>query len=451
MSRNVVPMMPKASAKSAIPSMSDLAFAVQSSGLVEKIGFTILCIAIYRLGVQIPLWGIDPASMQGFLKGGLGSFLDLFSGGALGRLSVLALGIGPYITASIMLQLLTVAIPRLEEMQKEEGEAGRKKIAQYTRYVTVALAVFQATLIVRLVAQPINLLPGVEMTWFWVSGVISLVAGSLFALWLAEMMTERGIGNGGSLLILVGILASLPVYVEQTATLISGDPSRAIGLVALLAVFVVLIGLIIILQEASRNVYVVSAKRQVGQKMFGGQGTHIPFKINPAGVMPIIFAFAVMAFPDTIFRFAHPQPDTFLYTVQTLYNQYFGYKGMLYGCMMFVLVIFFTFFYASIIPSMNPREIADNLKKQGAAIPGIKPGRPTAEKLDEILTRIVWIGAISIASITLLTSYAPAVFRIPTLAGIGTTSLIILVGVALDTINQIRVHLLARQYQGFLK
>lgn len=440
-----------AQAMSPVPSMDEMRAIVQSSGLKDKILFTLGAIALYRLGVQIPIWGVDSSALKAFLQGGLGGFLDMFSGGALGSLSVLALGIGPYITASIIMQLMTVVIPRLEEMQKEEGEQGRKKISQITRYLTVGLALLQGSLIVRLVANPANLLPGVDPIFFWVSAVASLTAGAIFALWLAELMTERGIGNGGSLLIFVGILAGIPVYANQTYTLVSGDPGRSFALLGLLVVFLVMIGLIIILQEATRNVFVVNAKRQVGNKVYGGQNSHIPFKINPAGVMPIIFAFAVLAFPDTILRLVSTEPGTLMYNIQLFYNQYLGFNGMFYGVVMFLLVVFFTFFYASIVPSMQPREIAENLKKHGSSIPGIKPGKPTSEKLEEILSRVIWLGAAGLAIITLATSYAPTLFRIPTLAGLGATSLIILVGVALDTVNQVKVHLMARQYQGFLK
>ncbi len=437
--------------KSNVPSLHELKGIFQASGLKNKILFTIIAILIYRLGVQIPIWGVVPGALEKYL-GGLGGLLNMFSGGALGSLSVLALGIGPYITSSIIMQLMTVVIPRLEEMQKEEGEQGRKKLSQITRYGTVILAVLQGSLIIRLIAgSSANLLPGVDPTMFWIAGIVSLTAGAVFALWLAEIITEKGIGNGGSLLIFIGILASVPTYVEKTRVMVAGDNSKIFLLLILLAIFLALIALIIILQEAARNVFVVNAKRQIGNKVYGGQNTHIPFKINPAGVMPIIFAFAVMAFPATVFQMSTPLPDTWLYDVKNIYDQYFGFSGSLYGVVMFVMVIFFSFFYASIIPSMQPKEIAENLKKYGASIPGIKPGKPTAEKLEEILTRIIWIGAFALAGITLAASSAPILLKIPTLAGLGATSLIILVGVALDTVNQIRVHLLSRQYQGFMK
>jgi preprotein translocase subunit SecY len=379
-------------------------------------------------------------------------FLDMFSGGALTSVSVLALGIGPYITSSIIMQLLTVVVPRLEEMQKEEGEAGRRKISQYTRYLAVFLAIFQAFLVIRLVASAGAIDPNVNIAWFYFEAVLSLTAGAIFALWVAEMITERGVGNGGSLLIFVGILSRVPFYWGKTEELVSNDPQKSFMLVVLLAIYLATIGLIIVLQEATRKIFIVSAKRQVGNKIYGGQNTYIPFKINPSGVMPIIFAFAVLAFPSTLFAILKTQAHTgFLMTVVTFYERYFNAGSPIYILIEFLLIVFFTFFYSSIVPSMQPKEIADNLKKYGSSIPGIKPGRPTAEKLEEILSRTTFIGAFALAIITLTASSATSLTGISTLAGLGATSLIIMVGVALDTVNQIRVHLLARQYEGFLK
>lgn len=234
--------------------------------------------------------------------------------------------------------------------------------------------------------------------------------------------------------------------------LVEGDPQRSFMLVVLLAIYLVTIGLIIVLQEATRKIFIVSAKRQVGNKVYGGQNTYIPFKINPSGVMPIIFAFAVLAFPSTLIAILKSQVQAgFMQDVVSFYEMYFSAGSPLYILIEFLLIVFFTFFYASIIPSMQPKEIADNLKKYGSSIPGIKPGRPTAEKLEEILSRTTFIGAFALAIITLIASSSTSLTGISTLAGLGATSLIIMVGVALDTVNQIRVHLLARQYEGFLK
>jgi preprotein translocase subunit SecY len=244
----------------------------------------------------------------------------------------------------------------------------------------------------------------------------------------------------------------VPFYWGQTEQLVAGDPQKSFSLVMLMLIYLVTIGLIIILQEATRKIFIVSAKRQVGNRIYGGQNTHIPFKINPAGVMPIIFAFAVLAFPSTIFAMLQQQhPTGVLFDVLRFYERYLSPGKPAYICIEFLLIVFFTFFYSSIIPSMQPKEIADNLKKYGSSIPGIKPGRPTAEKLEEVLSKTTLIGAVAIAIITLLASSATSITGITTLNGLGATSLIIMVGVALDTVNQIRVHLLARQYEGFLK
>ncbi|MBY0403229.1 MAG: preprotein translocase subunit SecY [Cyanobacteria bacterium] len=308
----------------------------------------------------------------------------------------------------------------------------------------------------------LGILEGVDPTTFLILGLLSLVAGSLFSLWLSEMITERGVGNGASILIFVGILSRIPFFAQKTGELVSGSPQKAFALVILLVIYVLLIGLIIILQQSERKVFVVSAKRQVGNKVYGGQSTHIPFKINPAGVMPIIFAMAVLTFPATIMtalKQAYPMgiilEDTFGWGLEMnpimIYEQYFTPGNFVFIMIEFLLIIGFTFFYSSIIPSMQPREIAENLKKYGSSIPGVKPGKPTSEKLEQILTKTTFIGAVALAIITLIGSSATSLTGISTLNGLGSTSLLIMVGVALDTANQIRVHLLARQYEGFLK
>jgi preprotein translocase subunit SecY len=435
-----------------IPGIDDIQAMWEASGLKSKLIFTVVLLAVFRLGAHVPVWCVHPERIQHLLGNQMLGFLDMFSGGALTSVSVLALGIGPYITASIIMQLLTVVIPRLEELQKEEGEAGRRKISQYTRYLTVVLAIFQSGLIMRLVGSAGAIDPNVVPWMFYIQAVLSLTAGAIFALWVAEMITERGVGNGGSLLIFAGILSRIPFYWSKTDDLVSGDPQKSFALVILLLIYLVTIGLIIVLQEATRKIFIVSAKRQVGNRIYGGQNTHIPFKINPSGVMPIIFAFAVLAFPSTIFAMLQQQhPTGVMFEVVRFYERYLSAGKPAYIAVEFLLIVFFTFFYSSIIPSMQPKEIADNLKKYGSAIPGIKPGRPTAEKLEEILGRTTFIGAFALAIITLIASSATSITGITTLAGLGATSLIIMVGVALDTVNQIRVHLLARQYQGFLK
>jgi preprotein translocase subunit SecY len=454
-----------------VPSLSDFGAMWKASGLKEKLTMTILLVIVYRLGAQIPIWGVNHQALLNIPGNPLIQIVDMFSGGALSAVSILALGIGPYITASIIMQLLTVVIPRLEEMQKEEGEAGRRKLSQITRYATVVLGLIQGFLVIQFIlnlhpqgqsAVNLGLMAGVDPTVFMVLGVLSLTAGALFSLWLAEMITERGIGNGASILILVGILSRLPSLAGTTGDLVASNPQKSFALVVLLLIYLGLIGLIIVLQQSERRVFVVSAKRQVGNKIYGGQSTHIPFKINPAGVMPIIFAFAVISFPYYIIntlKSAYPAgltlEDIFgwglTFKPLAFYDKWFSAGSIGYNLVEFFLIVFFTFFYASIIPSMQPREIAENLKKYGSSIPGIKPGRPTAEKLEEILSKTTFIGAVALASIALVGGLATTWTGITTLQGLGTTSLLIMVGVALDTANQIRVHLLARQYEGFLK
>ena len=423
------------------------------TGLKQKLIFTGIALAVFRLGAQIPIWGVNGEALQQFGSNQLLGLLDMFSGGALTSLSILALGIGPYITASIIMQLMAVVIPRLEEMQKEEGEAGRRKISQITRYATVGIAILQAILVLKVFTGiPNVLMPGVDPTFFYPLAVLSLVAGAIFALWLSELITERGVGNGGSLLIFVGIISGLPFYAQQTAQLVAGDPARSFNLAVLLLIYLVTIGLIIVLQEAARNIYIVNAKKQIGQRVYGGQQSYIPFKINPAGVMPIIFTFALLAFPQTLIQFLESSnPEGWVREAILFYQRYLGFGSFGYIAIQFVMIVFFTFFYASIIPSMQPREIAENLKKYGSSIPGIKPGKPTSDYLEKVLNRVMLIGALGLAFITLIASSATSLTGISTLNGLGSTALIILVGVALDTVNQIRVHTLARQYQGFLK
>lgn len=438
-----------------VPSFDDLKAMWDASGLREKILFTVLAIVIYRFAVLVPVWGVDAQAIhQAAMAGGgaLMGFIDMFSGGALTSVSVIALGIGPYITSSIVMQLLTVVVPRLEELQKEEGEAGRRKISQYTRYLTVILALLQSVLVLKFIGSVPGAIVTDNLTLFYTTAVIAMTAGALFALWMAEIITERGIGNGGSLLILAGILSRIPSYATETYDVVSADPEKSFRLLILLTIYLVVIALVVILQEATRKILVVSAKRQVSRsQMSGGQTNHIPFKINPAGVMPIIFAFAVLAFPSTVFQvIQRTNPTGILQDISMFWATYMAPGTGFYILLEFSLIVFFTFFYASIIPSMQPKEIAENLKKYGNAIPGIKPGRPTAEKLEEILTRTTLIGAVALGIITLVTSSATSWTGINTLY-LGATSLVIMVGVALDTVNQIKVHLLARQYEGFLK
>ena len=397
-----------------MPTTDDLMSMWNASGLKQKILFTFLMIAVWRFGVQMPLYGINNQVFSNIAQGNnIIGFLDLFSGGALGKVSILALGIGPFITSSIIVQLVSVVIPSLEKLQKEEGEAGRRKLSQYTRLFTVVLGIFQSFIFMLYLHHlPGAIMSTVSPVAFYASSVCVLTAGAVLVMWISELITENGIGNGGSLIIFCGILSGIPIYASRTMQLVKSSSQMQIGLMVLLAIFFLAMILIVIMQEAVRKVIIVNPKRQIGNKVYGGMNSFIPFKLNPGGVMPIIFAIAILLFPSTILA---------------LVGQ------------------------ASIMPNMQPKDIADNLKKYGSSIPGIKPGRPTAEALDKILSKTTFIGALGLGIIALVPSFASYATHIETLQGIGATSLIIMVGVALDLINQVRTHLLARNYESFLK
>lgn len=441
------------------PSPADIMALFESSGLKEKLLFTFAMLVLYRLAAHIPIWGIQPEALA--MSSGAANiiaYLDMVTGGTLGRLSIVGLGIGPYITASIILQLLTVAIPQLERLQKDEGEAGRRKIGQYTRYATLGIALFQALMITQFIVRSGGAVPGVTPWLVILMCVITLTTGAMFSLWVSEMMTARGVGNGGSMLVFLGIAARLPVTFGQFGQVAaSATPTQAFLLLLLIAVFVATIGFVVILQEATRKVFIVSARRQVGNKIMGGQNTHIPFKINPGGVMPIIFAFAIIGFPTQILSFLLERQVNFGAFDQAfvfIVNE-FSPNGSLYLAAEVLLIFFFSFFWASIMPNMQPKDIADNLKKYGSAIPGIKPGRPTTAFLEDIFSKITFIGACFLAVVilvpNLIESQLGQAAGIQLFQGLGTTSLIIMVSVAIDFVNQIRVNMLSRQYEGFLK
>ena len=412
---------------------------LRASGLKQKLIFTFAIIALFRFGAQLPIYGINNEVFQAMAAGNnMIGFLDLFSGGALGKVSIFALGIGPYITASIIMQLLAVIIPYLEKLQKEEGEAGRRKIQQLTRQFTVVLALFQSFVFVTILSKlPNSIMHTVHPVLFFLGSMAALTAGSVFVMWLAELITEKGVGNGGSLIIFIGIISGIPLYASRTATLVSQDGALQLGLVGLLAIFVATIIFIIIFQDAVRKVPIVSARRQVGNKVYGGANTNIPFKLNPGGVMPIIFAVAILLFPATILSFVQQMkmPEGIVRNIFEQMSLFLSPSSLSYYVIYFLLIVALTFFYASIIPSMQPKEIANNLKKYGSAIPGVKPGKPTADKLDEILSRTIFIGAISLGIIALVPTVASKITNITTMQGLGATSLIIMVGVALDFIN----------------
>ena len=442
------------SGKMRMPTSADLVSMWNASGLKEKLIFTFMMLVLFRLGIHLPLFGVNNEYFANLAaQNNILGFLDLFSGGALGKVSIFALGIGPYITSSIIMQLMAVIIPALEKLQKEDGEAGRRKLSQYTRVFAIVLAAFQACIFMGFMAHANAITAGVNHTMFYISSVLTLSAGSALVMWMSELITEKGIGNGGSLIIFAGILAGIPLYSSRTAQMIAGQPSLAWNLMLLLAIFFVTMIFIVVMQEAVRKVVIVNPKRQVGNKVYGGVNTFIPFKLNPGGVMPIIFAIAILLFPSTILSIVGQAslPAGWIQDVVMVLNKIFNPSGATYYAIYFFMIVALTFFYASIMPNMQPKEIADNLKKYGSSIPGIKPGKPTAEALDKILTKTTFIGALGLGFIALVPALASFLTGITTLQGIGATSLIIMVGVALDFINQIKTHLLARNYETFLK
>lgn len=418
----------------------------QTPELRRRIGFTLLMLAVYRIGVQIPAPGIDAAALASFFaraQGTLFGLFDMFSGGALQKLSIFALGIMPYISASIILQLLTVAVPKLEALKKE-GESGRKKISQYTRYGTVFLSIVQG-LGIAIGLEGMTAPNGVAVVaipgWgFRLLTALTLMSGTIFLMWLGEQITERGIGNGISLIIFAGIVARLPSAIINTFNLMRTGDINIVLLLFLLIMMIFIVGFICFMERSYRRIPIHYAKRVVGRKVYGGQTSHLPLKINTAGVIPPIFASSIIMFPATIANF-----------IQVPWMQRFAQSmrpgSIVYESLFVALIVFFCYFYTAI--TYNPVDISDNLKKYGGYIPGIRPGRKTAEFIDNILTRITLIGAIYISFICVLPSILIANFNVPFY--FGGTALLIVIGVAMDTMGQIESHLITRNYEGFIK
>lgn len=406
--------------------------------LRKKFLYTVGMIILFRLGGFIPVAGIDHLKLQTiFGQGNLLGFLDLFTGGALMRFSIFALGIVPYINASIIIQLLTVVVPQLEELSKE-GDSGRKQIASYTRYLTVVLAALQSFGMAFWLRG--IMVDGYSMFFFILGTVVALTAGSTLIMWFSELVTERGIGNGASLVIFIGIVARMPYYVGNTVTLVKGGASM-VGVLILVAVLLAMVVAIVIVQEAQRRIQVQYAKRIVGRKMYGGQSTYIPLRINQGGVIPIIFASSVLLFPATIAQFI-PNP-----AVQKIVSA-FSPGGNWYVVLFFALIFFFTYFYTAI--TFNPNDLAENIKKYGGFIAGIRPGKPTAQYLEFVITRLTFVGALFLSIVAIVPSIAENVTHITSFQGLGSTALLIVVGVAMDLVRQIETHLVTRQYEGLL-
>lgn len=414
--------------------------------LKKRILFTLALLSVYRVGVHVPTPGIDAVALASFFeraKGTLLGLFDMFSGGALERLSVFALGIMPYISASIILQLLTVVIPHLERLSKE-GEQGRKKITQYTRYGTVVLSIIQGFGIsvgLESMTSPGGAAVVITPGWsFRLMTVITLTAGTAFIMWLGEQITERGIGNGISLIIFAGIVAQMPTAIGNTFRLMSTGEMGIFSILILVVLMVAVVGVIIFVEQGQRRIPVQYAKRVVGRRMYGGQSTHLPLKINTSGVIPPIFASSIIMFPATIASFINiPWMQSVAEAIRP--------GNAVYELLFVGFIFFFCYFYTAV--TFNPVDVADNMKKQGGYIPGIRPGKRTADHIDRVLTRITLGGAIYVSAVCVLPSILISKFNVPFY--FGGTALLIVVGVSIDTVSQIESHMLSRHYEGFLK
>ncbi|MEL7975535.1 preprotein translocase subunit SecY [Isoptericola sp. F-RaC21] len=425
--------------------------AFRTPDLRRKLLFTIAIMALFRVGSLVPSPGVDYGNVQQCVAALEGStsllgLVNVFSGGALLQLSIFALGIMPYITASIIVQLLRVVIPRFEALHKE-GQSGQSKLTQYTRYLTIALAILQSTTIITTARTgmlfqgcPVDVIADDSFMTATLM-VITMTAGTGLVMWLGEMITERGVGNGMSLLIFTSIAASFPSALWS----IAGGSNGPLNFIVMILVIVLVVGLVVFVEQSQRRIPVQYAKRMVGRRMYGGTSTYIPIKINMAGVIPVIFAASILAIPGLIAQFGDPTAGWVLWISENLVQQ----SDPLYIVLYVLMVIFFAFFYTSI--TFNPDEVADNMKKYGGFIPGIRAGRPTAEYLDYVITRITSAGSIYLAIVALIPTIVLVVLGVTTNIPFGGTSILIIVGVGLETVKQIDSQLQQRHYEGFLR
>lgn len=416
----------------------------KATDLRKRIFFTLGLLIIYRLGTWVPVPGIDGAELREFMEGAaasIGGMLSMFTGGALGRMGIFALGIMPYISASIIVQLMTAMVPALEQLKKE-GEQGRKKINQYTRYGTVALATLQSYgLAVSLQSGGLASDPGM---FFTASCMITLVGGTMFLMWIGEQITARGIGNGISLIIFVGIIAELPAALAQFfASGRSGAMSPAV-IVGVMLMVVVTIAFVVFMERALRKIHIQYPRRQVGMKVYDGGSSHLPVKVNPAGVIPAIFASSLLLLPVTISTFSGNQTSPVMSTILA----YFGPGQPLYLIFFALMIVFFAYFYTYNV-AFKTDDVADNLKNQNGFVPGIRPGKKTAEYLEYVVTRILVLGSAYLAAVCLLPEILRSQLAIPFY--FGGTSVLIVVSVTMDTIQQVQSHLLAHQYEGLIE
>ncbi len=420
----------------------------KATELKRRLWFTLSCLIVYRLGTYIPVPGIDPVVFGDIFAqqaGGILGVFDAFAGGALSRMSIFALGIMPYISAAIIMQLMSAVSPRIEALKKE-GEQGRKKMNQYTRYLTVGLAALQGYGIavgLEGIASSQGAAVADPGLFFRASTVTTVVGGTMFLMWLGEQITARGVGNGISLIIFSGIVANLPTALATTLELGRTGALSALLIVFLLVMAVGVIGFIVFIERSQRRIIVQYPKRQVGSKMFGGEASHLPLKLNTAGVIPMIFASSLLLMPITVAGFSAGSGPEWLGAV----SAYLGRGQPLFLLLYVAMVVFFAFFYTAIV--FNPADTADNLKKYGGFIPGIRPGRNTAEYLDFVLTRLTVIGAAYLAAVAILPEMMISRLSVPFY--FGGTSLLIVVSVTMDTVAQVQSHLLAHQYEGLIK
>ncbi|NES75804.1 MULTISPECIES: preprotein translocase subunit SecY [unclassified Okeania] len=426
----------------------------QAAGLRGRLLVTIGLLLLVRLGVYLPVPGINRGAFEASIGDqALTGFLDLFSGGGFSALGIFALGIIPYINASIIIQLMTAALPSLENLQKNEGEAGRRKISQITRYVALGWSVLQSfglAIFLNSSSVDINgssvsvaISPG---PLFIAKTILAITAGSMFVMWISELITERGIGNGASLLIFVNIVAVLPQSLGDTIKLFEGGDRAIVGrAIILLLVFLVMIVGIVFVQEGSRRIPILSARRQVGRKLYRETKSYLPLRLNQGGVMPIIFASAVLILPVSLAQFSN---NPLLSQIITSISPS-GPTPWLYALFYFVLILFFSYFYASLI--MNPVDMSQNLKKMGASIPGIRPGKTTSDYIEKVLNRLTFLGAIFLGVVAIIPTVVESATRVPTFRGLGATSLLILVGVAIDTAKQIQTYVISQRYEGMVK
>jgi preprotein translocase subunit SecY len=436
-----------ASAAEQLAANLNLGVFSKATELKKRIWFTLGALIVYRIGTYIPVPGVDASVMAEMIRshgGGILGMFDMFTGGALGRMTVFALNIMPYISASIIIQLMTAAVPSLEALKKE-GEQGRKKLNQYTRYLTVFIAMFQSYGIavglesMRGTFGSAVIDPGI---FFRVSCMITLVGGTMFLMWVGEQITARGIGNGTSLIIMAGIVANLPSAMASLLELGRTGALSPFFILAFLFIAVATIAVIVFVERAQRRIPVQYPKRQVGNRMFGGDSTHMPLKINTSGVIPPIFASSILLIPATVAGFSTDEPGI-LHTISSA----LAHGQPAYMALYAFMIIFFAYFYTAVV--FNPEETADNLKKYGGFIPGIRPGSATAEYFDRVLTRLTTVGGIYLVVICLLPEILISNYGVPFY--FGGTSILIVVSVTMDTVTQIQSHLLAHQYEGLIR